>query len=73
MAIAALGAGIGLLKEALRARGFGPMAARMPVGCPRRHDGGPDPGAGQGPGARLTDGAAFRLVWLSPARSAGRG
>ena len=34
MAIAALGAGIGQLKEALRARGFGPMAARMPVGSP---------------------------------------
>ncbi len=34
MAVAALGAGIGLIKEALRARGFGPMAARMPVGAP---------------------------------------
>ena len=33
-AIAALGAGIGLVKEVLRARGFGPMAARMPVGPP---------------------------------------
>ena len=33
-AIAALGAGIGLVKEVLRARGFGPMAARMPVGSP---------------------------------------
>jgi 4-hydroxy-tetrahydrodipicolinate synthase len=33
-AIAALGASIGLLKEALRARGFGPMAARMPVNSP---------------------------------------
>jgi 4-hydroxy-tetrahydrodipicolinate synthase len=34
LAIAALGAGIGLVKEVLRARGFGPMAARMPVGSP---------------------------------------
>jgi 4-hydroxy-tetrahydrodipicolinate synthase len=34
MAIAALGASIGLVKEALRTRGFGPMAARMPVGFP---------------------------------------
>ena len=33
-AIAALGASIGLVKEALRARGFGPMAARMPVNWP---------------------------------------
>ena len=33
-AIAALGASIGLIKEALRARGFGPMAARMPVNSP---------------------------------------
>ena len=33
-AIAALGASIGLVKEALRARGFGPMAARMPVNRP---------------------------------------
>jgi 4-hydroxy-tetrahydrodipicolinate synthase len=33
-AIAALGSGIGLVKEALRIRGFGPMAARMPVGFP---------------------------------------
>ena len=33
-AIAALGASIGLVKEALRVRGFGPMAARMPVGVP---------------------------------------
>ena len=33
-AIAALGSGIGLVKEVLRVRGFGPMAARMPVGSP---------------------------------------
>jgi dihydrodipicolinate synthase/N-acetylneuraminate lyase len=33
-AIAALGSSIGLIKEALRLRGFGPMAARMPVGSP---------------------------------------
>jgi len=33
-AIAALGSSIGLVKEALRLRGFGPMAARMPVGFP---------------------------------------
>ena len=33
-AIAALGSSIGLVKEALRVRGFGPMAARMPVGFP---------------------------------------
>lgn len=33
-AIAAVGAGIGLIKEALRLRGFRPMAARMPVGIP---------------------------------------
>ncbi len=33
-AIAALGASIGLVKEALRARGFGPMTARMPVNWP---------------------------------------
>jgi len=33
-AIVALGSSIGLLKEALRLRGFGPMAARMPVGFP---------------------------------------
>jgi 4-hydroxy-tetrahydrodipicolinate synthase len=33
-AVAALGASIGLIKEALRARGFGPMAARMPVNSP---------------------------------------
>ena len=34
MAIAALGSSIGLVKEALRLRGFGPMGARMPVGFP---------------------------------------
>jgi 4-hydroxy-tetrahydrodipicolinate synthase len=34
MAIAALGSSIGLVKEALRLRGFGPMAARMPAGFP---------------------------------------
>ncbi len=34
LAIAALGASIGLVKEALRARGFAPMAARMPAGFP---------------------------------------
>jgi 4-hydroxy-tetrahydrodipicolinate synthase len=33
-AIAALGASIGLVKEALRVRGFGPMAARMPTAEP---------------------------------------
>jgi 4-hydroxy-tetrahydrodipicolinate synthase len=33
-AIAALGQSIGLVKEALRVRGFGPMAARMPVAEP---------------------------------------
>jgi len=33
-AIAALGASIGRVKEALRLRGFGPMAARMPVAEP---------------------------------------
>lgn len=33
-AIVALGASIGRVKEALRQRGFGPMAARMPVGEP---------------------------------------
>jgi 4-hydroxy-tetrahydrodipicolinate synthase len=33
-AIAALGASVGLIKEALRVRGFGPMAARMPAGEP---------------------------------------
>jgi 4-hydroxy-tetrahydrodipicolinate synthase len=33
-AIASLGASIGLVKTALRARGFGPMAARMPAGEP---------------------------------------
>ena len=33
-AIVALGASIGLVKEALRVRGFGPMAARMPVAEP---------------------------------------
>ena len=33
-AIVALGSSIGLLKEALRLRGFGPMGARMPVGFP---------------------------------------
>jgi 4-hydroxy-tetrahydrodipicolinate synthase len=33
-AIAALGSSIGLVKEALRLRGFGPMAARMPVAFP---------------------------------------
>jgi 4-hydroxy-tetrahydrodipicolinate synthase len=33
-AIAALGSSIGLIKEALRLRGFGPMAARMPVAFP---------------------------------------
>jgi 4-hydroxy-tetrahydrodipicolinate synthase len=33
-AIAALGASIGRVKEALRRRGFGPMAARMPVAEP---------------------------------------
>lgn len=33
-AIAALGASIGLVKQALRVRGFGPMAARMPAGEP---------------------------------------
>lgn len=33
-AIAALGASIGLVKEALRLRGFRPMAARMPVAFP---------------------------------------
>ena len=33
-AIAALGASIGLVKTALRARGFGPMTARMPVAEP---------------------------------------
>jgi len=33
-AIVALGSSIGLVKEALRLRGFGPMAARMPVGFP---------------------------------------
>ena len=34
VAIAALGAGIGLVKEVLRVRGFSPMTARMPVGSP---------------------------------------
>jgi 4-hydroxy-tetrahydrodipicolinate synthase len=34
LAIAALGASIGLVKAALRVRGFGPMAARMPVAEP---------------------------------------
>jgi len=33
-AIAALGASVGLVKEALRVRGFGPMATRMPAGEP---------------------------------------
>lgn len=33
-AIVALGASIGRIKEALRQRGYGPMAARMPVGEP---------------------------------------
>ena len=33
-AIVGLGASIGLVKEALRVRGFGPMAARMPVDEP---------------------------------------
>lgn len=33
-AIASLGASIGLVKTALRARGFSPMAARMPAGEP---------------------------------------
>ena len=33
-AITAIGSGIGLVKEALRHRDFGPMAARMPVGFP---------------------------------------
>ena len=33
-AIAALGSSIGLVKEALRLRGFCPMAARMPAGFP---------------------------------------
>jgi 4-hydroxy-tetrahydrodipicolinate synthase len=34
MAIAGLGQSIGLVKEALRVRGFGPMTARMPVAEP---------------------------------------
>jgi len=34
LAIAGLGQSIGLVKEALRVRGFGPMAARMPVAEP---------------------------------------
>ncbi|MGC1569243.1 MAG: hypothetical protein WA794_24795, partial [Trebonia sp.] len=33
-AIASLGQSIGLVKEALRVRGFGPMAARMAVAEP---------------------------------------